>query len=149
MPTARVEAIYVFQFQWPLPDVTPWVGILPEQVWTGLQWSPPDVTSSRVGPQVWCPKGYCTWPLPEGTLPNLSWGVSHLLTYTMSIWCYLPRPLPLCLDRQTHLSKHYFPQLRLRMVITCIFSTFRTLIYLHWLKLWTHRASAAKSKRYM
>ena len=46
-----------------------------ELVWTGLQSSPPDVTSRWVGPQVWCPGGTPTmWPIP--------W----------CMWCYLPPP---------------------------------------------------------
>ena len=31
------------------------IGSPNKQVWTGLQWSPPDVTRRWVGPQVWCP----------------------------------------------------------------------------------------------
>ena len=38
-----------------------------EQIWTGLQWSPPNVTSTAC--QVWCP-GVPNWPFPGGaTLP--------------------------------------------------------------------------------
>ena len=80
-----------------------------EQVWTGLRWSPPDVTSrgakswglmtrgggQGVSPQVWCPgwRGYPTmWPI--------SW----------CIWCYLN---PSLVNRHTPMHNITFPQLRL------------------------------------
>ena len=39
-----------------------------ERVWTGLQWCPPDVTSTGIGPQVWCLGGgrlsyHVTYPM--------------------------------------------------------------------------------------
>ena len=40
-------------------------GSLNEQVWTGLQWSPPDATSR--GPKVWCPGGILPCDLSHDT----------------------------------------------------------------------------------
>ena len=58
--------------KWPPPDV--WQRGTPnEQAWTGLQWSPPYVTSRGVGPQVWCLSRYpyqVTYPMMQLMLPN-------------------------------------------------------------------------------
>ena len=65
-----------------------------EQVWTGLQWSPSDITS-RVGPQVWCPGGRGG----EGRRPyHVIYPMMHLM------W---PTPYPPWTERR--LQKHYLP----------------------------------------
>ena len=69
----------VLQFQ--LPHQTSLLGSrsINEQVWTGLQWSPPDVT----------------W---EGRSLGLMWGGHPTMwPITWCIWCYLP-PLPVTRD---------------------------------------------------
>ena len=84
-----------------------------EQVWTGLQWWPPDVTSRRMAlseqvwtglmsrevPQAWCPGGY---PRPDvqrgqGDPYHMVYPIMHMM---------LPTPTPRT-DR--HLWKHYLP----------------------------------------
>ena len=91
---------YLFHFQWPLTDATlRWSRN--EQVLTGLQWWPPDVSSR--GSQVWCPGGggsqvWCrgwgdhTWPV--------HW-VPYHVTYPMM---HLMLPTPLWTDRQMLLT---------------------------------------------
>ena len=64
------------QFHWPSLDVTPRGGCRypNEQVWTGLQWSSPDVTSR--GSQVWGPGGVCPRSDVQGACTvkfNASW----------------------------------------------------------------------------
>ena len=73
MNTVRLETIYVLQFQLPPPDV-PCRGSPNEQVWSGLQWSPLDVTSRRSPGLMSGSKGYPTWSFDGGALP---YDISH------------------------------------------------------------------------
>ena len=72
--------------QWSPPDVTCRGGSQNEQVWAGLHWWPPEVTNGGRGPQVWCPGvPYLTFSW-EGWYPTM-WPIPmmHLM---------LPSPSP-------------------------------------------------------
>ena len=72
-----------------------------EQVWTGLQWWPPDATG----------KG---WVCPGGEVGmSRGGGTRTMWPIPWRMWCYLPSPCP-----QTDACENItFPQLRLRAVI--------------------------------
>ena len=119
---------YILQFQLPSLDITPGGRSSNEQVWTGLQWSPPDVTcrGGSQNEQVWA--GLHWWP-PEvtngGRGPQV-WclGVPYL-TFSWERWyptmwpipmmhLMLPSPSPQKTDAYENIT---FPQLRLGAVI--------------------------------
>ena len=114
MRTARLETVCVLQFQWPLPAGA--LGESPnEQVWRGLQWPTPDVTSKGVPrsdvqgvPYLAFPgRWYATWPFLAVEYPTI-WPIPWC------IWWYLPQPPP-C--KQTDACECItFPQRYLRAV---------------------------------
>ena len=97
MHTARLGNCMCFSFsgnrQMSLPGGPP-----NEQVWVGLQWSPPDVTSR--GPQVWLPRGVCYMTFAgRGTL-------AYVLCHDTFDVTYPPTPAT---DGGRYLWKHYLP----------------------------------------
>ena len=75
---------------------------LPEQVWTGLQWSPPDVI--RGSPGLMSGEGYRTWPGGRSGYPTV-WPIPWC------IWCY---PSLWTVDAYENIT---FPQLSLQAVM--------------------------------
>ena len=93
---------YVIQFQWPHQMLLRGVVTLPEQVWTSLQWSPPDVT--RGFPDLMSGERYPTWP----------GGRSRYLPCDLSHDAFDATPSPWTVDT---CENNTFPQLSLQAVI--------------------------------